>query len=98
MNINFSALFDAILSFFMFPLHVILTPVDYLLKQIPNINIIPESISAIVGYVGNIPSTLVSLTGISPVIWNAIISTLLLYFAVIPTINGIKKLINWIRG
>ncbi len=83
MNINFSALFDAILSFFMF---------------IPNINVIPESISAIVGYVGNIPSTLVSLTGISPVIWNAIISTLLLYFAVIPTINGIKKLINWIRG
>ena len=60
MNINFSALFDAILSFFMFPLHVILTPVDYLLKQIPNIDVIPNSISAIVGYVGNIPSTLVS--------------------------------------
>lgn len=98
MNINFSALFDAILSFFMFPLHVILTPVDYLLKQIPNIDVIPNSISAIVGYVGNIPSTLVSLSGISPVIWNAIISTLLLYFAVIPAINGIKKLINWIRG
>lgn len=98
MNINFSALFDAILSFFMFPLHIILTPVDYLLKQIPNIDVIPNSISAIVGYVGNIPSTLVSLSGISPIIWNAIISTLLLYFAVIPTINGIKKLINWIRG
>lgn len=98
MNINFSALFDAILSFFMFPLHVILTPVDYLLKQIPNIDVIQNSISAIVGYVGNIPSTLVSLSGISPIIWNAIISTLLLYFAVIPTINGIKKLINWIRG
>lgn len=98
MNINFSALFDAILSFFMFPLHVILTPVDYLLKQIPNIDVIPNSISAIVGYVGNIPSTLVSLSGISPIIWNAIISTLLLYFAVTPTINGIKKLINWIRG
>lgn len=98
MNINFSALFDALLSFFMFPLHIILTPVDYLLKQIPNIDVIPNSISAIVGYVGNIPSTLVSLTGISPVIWNAIISTLLLYFAIIPVINGIKKLINWIRG
>ena len=98
MNINFSALFDAILSFFMFPLHVILTPVDYLLKQISNIDVIPNSISAIVGYVGNIPSTLVSLSGISPIVWNAIISTLLLYFAVIPTINGIKKLINWIRG
>lgn len=98
MNINFSALFDAILSFFMFPLHVILTPVDYFLKQIPNIDVIPNSISAIVVYFGNIPSTLVFLTGISPVIWNAIISTLLLYFAVIPTINGIKKLINWIRG
>ena len=75
-----------------------MTPVDYLLKQIPNINVIPDSISAMTSYVGSIPSTIVSLTGISPIIWNAIISTLLLYFAVIPTINGIKKLINWIRG
>lgn len=97
-DIDFNSVFDAILSFFMFPLHIILTPVDYLLKQIPNIDVIPNSISAIVGYVGNIPSTIVSLTGISPVIWNAIISTLLLYFAIIPVINGIKKLINWIRG
>lgn len=97
-DIDFNSVFDAILSFFMFPLHIILTPVDYLLKQIPNIDVIPNSISAIVGYVGNIPSTIVSLTGISPIIWNAIISTLLLYFAIIPVINGIKKLINWIRG
>lgn len=97
-DIDFNSVFDAILSFFMFPLHIILTPVDYLLKQIPNIDVIPNSISAIVGYVGNIPPTIVSLTGISPVIWNAIISTLLLYFAIIPVINGIKKLINWIRG
>ena len=97
-DIDFNSVFDAILSFFMFPLHIILTPVDYLLKQIPNIDVIPNSMSAIVGYVGNIPSTIVSLTGISPVIWNAIISTLLLYFAIIPVINGIKKLINWIRG
>ena len=97
-DIDFNSVFDAILLFFMFPLHIILTPVDYLLKQIPNIDVIPNSISAIVGYVGNIPSTIVSLTGISPVIWNAIISTLLLYFAIIPVINGIKKLINWIRG
>ena len=97
-DIDFNSVFDAILSFFMFPLHIILTPVDYLLKQIPNIDVIPNSISAIVGYVGNIPSTIVSLTGISPVIWNAIISTLLLYFAIIPVINGLKKLINWRRG
>ena len=97
-DVDFNSVFDAILSFFMFPLHIILTPVDYLLKQIPNIDVIPNSISAIVGYVGNIPSTIVSLTGISPIIWNAIISTLLLYFAVIPVINGVKKLINWIRG
>lgn len=97
-DVDFNSVFDAILSFFMFPLHIILTPVDYLLKQIPNIDVIPNSISAIVGYVGNIPSTIVSLTGISPIIWNAIISTLLLYFAIIPVINGIKKLINWIRG
>lgn len=97
-NFDFSAAFDALLSFFMIPLHIILMPVDYLLKQIPNISIIPQSISAIVGYVGSIPSAIVSLIGISPIIWNAIISTLLLYFAVIPTINGIKKLINWIRG
>lgn len=97
-DVDFNSVFDAILSFFMFPLHIILTPVDYILKQIPNIDVIPNSISAIVGYVGNIPSTIVSLTGISPIIWNAIISTLLLYFAIIPVINGIKKLINWIRG
>ena len=65
-DVDFNSVFDAILSFFMFPLHIILTPVDYLLKQIPNIDVIPNSISAIVGYVGNIPSTIVSFT-ISPI-------------------------------
>ncbi len=95
---DFSAIFDAILTFFMTPIHLMLMPVDYLLRQIPGIQIIPDSIGAVAGYIGTIPSTIVSLTGISPIIWNAIISTLLLYFVAIPTINGIKKLLNWIRG
>ena len=57
-KLDLNSVFDMILSFFMFPLHIILTPVDYLLKQIPNIDVIPNSISAIVGYVGNISSTI----------------------------------------
>lgn len=96
--ISVGQVFEAVLNFSLIPLKMILMPVDYFLANIPGLNAIPEALQAVSGYVGKIPETVVALIGINPVLWNAAIAVLLGYFAVVPAVNGIKKLINWARG
>lgn len=91
-------LFQAGIDLAMIPLRIILIPVDYFLAQIPGLDAIPGALSAMVGLVGNIPSTVVSLTGINPALWNAVIFVVLAYYAAFPTVSVFKKVLNWARG
>lgn len=91
-------LFQAFIDFAMIPLKLIIAPVDWFLSQIPGIDAIPDAIFAVVSYVGNIPSTIVALTGINPALWNAAIFVVLAYFSVAPLVSVYKKVLNWSRG
>lgn len=91
-------LFQAFVDLAMIPLKLILAPVDYFLAQIPGLDAIPQALSAVVGYVGNIPSTFVSLLGINPALWNGIIFVVLAYCAAFPLVSVFKKVMNWARG
>lgn len=92
-----SNLLDIIFAFIMFPIQVIMYPVDLLLDQIPGIEVIPDSIFAIVGFIGSLPQTLVSLMGLSPFIWNALFVVFVLHLGLSPAINAIKRVWAFIR-
>ena len=94
---DFSTIIANIVAVILSPLQLILIPVDKLLSQIPGIGIIPASISSITGFVGSLPSTVVSLLGVSPILWNAVISVFLLNFTLLPSIQLLKKIWAWIR-
>jgi hypothetical protein len=79
------------------PLQALLIPFDALLAQIPGIGIIPATLTSVLGYIGSLPSTLVSLSGINPIIWNALFLTFVLYFTSAPVIQFIKKVWAWVR-
>lgn len=92
-----SLIFATLLDILVIPLQLILIPVDALLSQIPGLSVIPVSINAIVSLVGNIPSTLVHITGTSPILWNATIIVLILNLTAIPAINIGKRIWAWVR-
>lgn len=94
----FDGFLEGLLSVAFLPIHLVLAPIDMLLSQISGLDVIPRYIGEVTTLVSTIPSTLVSLSGLNPLLYNAIISTILLYFGVVPAVNGVKKLFNWIRG
>lgn len=79
------------------PLQFILIPIDALLSNIPGIGVIPASLSAIMSVVGSIPSTLVVLSGMSPILWNSFFLLFVLYIGSAPGIQLIKRVWAWIR-
>lgn len=79
------------------PLQFILIPIDALLAQIPGIGMIPSFISNLFSFIGQIPQTLVSLTGLSPILWNLAIGAFLVFFTLSPAINIIKKIWAFVR-
>lgn len=88
---------EGLLEILLLPLQLLLIPVDALLNQIPGLSIIPVSIMAIVDLVGNIPSTLVYITGLSPILWNTTIFIMILNLTAIPAINMGKRVWAWVR-
>lgn len=93
---DFSGLISALVSALIMPFQLVLSPIDALLNNINGIDVIPNAISSITTFVGTIPQTLVSLTGINPVIWNATMLVFVAYIGLAPAINGVKKIIAWI--
>lgn len=88
---------DLLIGFLFFVVHLVLVPIDLLLDKIPDIEVVPEAIANIVGFVGSVPATVVTLTGLNPFLWNAIFITFVLFIALAPAINAIKKIWAWVR-
>lgn len=88
---------DGLTTLLFLPLQLVLIPIDYLLNQIDGISVIPESLQAVAGFIGSLPSTLVSLAGISPILWNTMFALFILYFGMAPSIQIVKKVWAWIR-
>jgi hypothetical protein len=88
---------DAFVTLLILPLQVVLIPIDALLAKIPGISAIPQAINGILQFIGSIPSTMVSLTGINPFIWNSLFLVFLLFVGLAPAIQIIKKVWAWVR-
>lgn len=86
-----------LLDIALLPLQFILIPIDALLAQIPGIGVIPSYINSLFSLIGSLPSTLVSLTGIAPLLWNIAIGVFVLFFTLSPSINIVKKIWAWLR-
>lgn len=95
MSLDF--ILDIIITILFVPIQVILLPIDALLAQIPGIGIVSGSISAISSFIGSIPSTLVNLVGLSPLLWNSLLLLFILYVSLAPVIQMAKKVWAWIR-
>lgn len=93
---DFSDIINALVTALLFPFQLILTPIDALLNNINGIEVIPNAISSVVSFVGSLPQTIVSLFGVSPLLWNATILVFVVYIGLAPTVNGVKKIIAWI--
>jgi hypothetical protein len=89
---------SVIITILLVPLQLVIVPIDLLLSQIPGINIIPETIASVASFVGSIPQTIVSLLGISPVLWNALFLLFIAFITIAPTIQMVKKVVAWARG
>lgn len=87
--------FDSIIMVFLQFVMILFTPIDALLNTIPSLAIIPQSITAIGTYIANVPSTLVSISGLSPHLWNASITIFLLFITISPAINLVKVIYSW---
>ena len=88
---------DALITIMLVPLQVVLIPIDALLAKIPGIAAVPSSISSILGVLGALPSTMVNITGINPLLWNVMLVTFTLFITLAPGINTIKKVWAWVR-
>lgn len=88
---------EVIIAVLLLPLKLVLWPVDILLAQIPGIGAIPSGINSVVAFVGSIPSTMISISGIHPFIWNALFITFVFYIGAAPAIQMLKKIWGWIR-
>lgn len=91
------SIIDTVINILLLPLQLVITPIDMLLNRINGLEVIPQSLAVISSFIGNIPSTLVNLTGLSPVIWNLFFTLFITYIALAPGINIIKKVWAWVR-
>ena len=96
-EINMNPVIDALVTFLLLPLQLILIPIDAFLAKIPGLAAIPSAISNIGQYIGHFPSTIVNLIGVNPLLWNTVFLTFLLYITVVPAINLLKKIWAWFR-
>jgi len=88
---------DFIFSILLGIIHVILLPIDLMLSNFPSLEAIPSALHAVFSMVGDVPTTMLYLTGGSPVLWNIIFIVSTAYFAAMPTINGFKKVWAWVH-
>lgn len=95
MDLNF--IVDILVTILILPIQVILIPVDAVLAQIPGISVVPSSLNGFASFVGSIPQTVVSITGIHPQLWNMFFLSFILFISVMPSINMIKKVWAWVR-
>lgn len=91
------AIIDTVINILLLPLQLVIAPIDMLLNRINGLEVIPQSLAVISSFIGNIPSTLVNLTGLSPIIWNLFFTVFITYIALAPAINIIKKVWAWVR-
>lgn len=88
---------DILVNILILPIQVLLIPIDSVLAQIPGISIVPSALSGFSGFIGSIPQTIVSITGIYPQLWNMFFLSFILFMTVMPSINLIKKVWAWVR-
>jgi hypothetical protein len=88
---------DVLVTILLLPLQLVLVPIDALLAQIPGIGMVPSAINAMLGFVGSIPSLIVSITGVAPFLWNALFIVFVMYITLAPGIAVIKKIWAWVR-
>ena len=88
---------DTIVTILFLPIQLVLVPIDLLLSNFKELSVIPQSIAAAMQFVSFWPSTVCYLFGISPVLFSLIFVTFLLYIGIIPAINGLKRVWEWIR-
>lgn len=96
-NNVFSDVIVFIVNLLLLPLQLVLVPIDFLLSKITGIETIPNALEAVIGFVGTLPSFFVSVLGIQPIIFNLIFTIFLLYFTLVPAINGLKRAWSWFR-
>ena len=88
---------DIVISLVMIPMILVFTPLDLMLTFIPGLTVIPAFIHSLTSYLSGIPDTMVSLTGLNPILWNIVFNAFLLYMFVSPTINLIKLVLHWFK-
>lgn len=89
--------FGILLDVMLLPLQLILIPIDALIALIPGLDVVPGYITAISSFVGDIPSTIVNLSGVSPILWNAVFLMFLTYISLAPSVNLFKLIWRYIR-
>ena len=92
-----NTLFDAFFTLLFLPLNLIFAPIDGLLSLIPGISVIPTALQAFVSYISDLPSMILYLFRINPVLWNILSTIFLTFFFVQPTISLVKLIWSWIR-
>lgn len=95
MDLNFVT--DILITILILPLQLVLVPLDALLAQIPGIGIVPSSFAGLTSFVGSLPSTMVNLVGLNPILWNMFFLTFVLYITASPTVSLVKKIWAWVR-
>lgn len=89
---------DFIVSAVMLPMVIVFAPIDALLQFIPGISELPQYIFSVINFVGTVPDTLVTISGLSPILWNLSFNLFLLYIVIAPSLNLIKIVLEWIRS
>lgn len=92
-----STVIDVILTVFLLPLQLILLPFDLLLSRIPDIGLIPTTLTSVISYIGQLPTTLVHISGVNPILWNITVTIFLLFVSGVPIINMFKKIWAFLR-
>ncbi|TAL14829.1 hypothetical protein EPN95_01220 [Patescibacteria group bacterium] len=77
-------------------LGVFFTLTDFLVNLIPGFQAIISAIATPIQYIGQIPSLLVYATGISPVLWDSLITIVIVSLIWRPVVSLIKWIINFV--
>lgn len=93
----FTAVLDFLMSIFLNISVLLIAPLDKFLNFFPSLDIIPTTIETLGNYLGNIPSTIIYITGLSPMLWNLFFTLFIVYILTTPALNLTKKIYNWIR-
>lgn len=97
MELDASLVVGIIIDVLLLPLQLVLVPIDALLSRIPGLSEVPAALGSVFSLIGLLPGTLVRLLAISPVLWNILVLTFVLYIGAAPAVNIFKKVWAWIR-